>query len=327
MDFSKLKKILVNQFMEWPMRGIGARVLFHDFFVGELKPNRMAGNNVVFEGTDPRGTATVIRDQVMGVHNPLSSNPPQWQAAQNHAKSVATTMKGLLGLGGPERDHVALEVRSTVQRVPAMPFPQALDYIASAVQPNVRERRPISGISKMLQLYPGYSEQAVIYDSMVTSVLASMGMPRVQGNARDLAHLQNYCSLVADLLTVPLLFNDFRPAGTSQKLDPADMSQELRASPLDGYSAIGGHLTRQGPVGPEWISIEEFFNHPDVVFEVSNSHPWAAKLSAFMNRRGLDRVLWHMGAIDGLLAAPSVAAPAPTTPSSTAPSATTTVNP
>jgi hypothetical protein len=152
------------------MATIAYKDLTDDFFVHEIKPDAIVGGQKVFKPTKKKKpTIAIIKEQVCPAHAFALSG--KWTHAVNHALQVCKDMKGFQGASNKlvTRQCIAALIQNEARKATSF-FDDAVAAVIAGTDA-AGHNKLASAASKMLQLFPAFSNDSIIYDSVVRKAL------------------------------------------------------------------------------------------------------------------------------------------------------------
>jgi hypothetical protein len=171
--------------------------LLQDLVYGEVKPAYNDKRQVVYVPTGKAGTFDILKAQVLPVHDALARGDEA--EAVSHAFNVAQSMRAFRGRAATPnaKAFFCQAVTSVAQR--GGTFVDAVEAVASAGKAEFG--RQLSAASKMLQLYPAFCHESVVYDNFVRKAVSNLR----QIPARKTKNMADYWTQVSGLASEPLV--------------------------------------------------------------------------------------------------------------------------
>jgi hypothetical protein len=173
--------------------------LTDDFFINEIKPDSIQEGRVVFSATGKEPTINIIERQVCPVRKFVKDQ--NWTEAVAHARGVCREMNGFLGFAQKDStQESACKHVEAIARAGGMSFDAAVAAVIVVTYADGHGNLK-SAASKMLQLFPAFSNDSVIYDSVVRETLKA----RNGATKKQTEDISYYFPHVRQLLAAPLV--------------------------------------------------------------------------------------------------------------------------
>lgn len=209
--------------------------LTQDLFAGEIK---YCPKSQAFSPTGKPSTVNILEEQLNAADQLLAVTPDgtlakgAFSKLALHALKVAKSMNGLMG--NARIDEVGQAMVGLCLIANHSPkyknFEQAVSFVAHGVSSMMFGASSLgvqtSAATKMLQVFPRFRDEAIIYDSMVRNTLQAIGIPRTSTES-----LPAYLRAVSGLLTQPLIVTSSDNISVEEYFAQSSVIKELAARP------------------------------------------------------------------------------------------------